>query len=356
MSLGVAAAKFASWTDKIPGGLSDGKTPSDFSKKLLAQGKKVESEHTSDPSIATEIAMDHLTEDGRYYEKLKRLEKDAATVEALEAGAKRLGVRTPKPGSALDGISAAFTIPRRTQYETAAALRGEDPAQGSKDLAFFKKHEGNIYMQKGNVAENIVEAPASGKVVPPPAIGRFVKSTKMSPSGHRAANAAFALHEGFERRVKPQNVAPIATHLSPEVLINEHNMVQRMTGPGSREAKSFLTKMRELPGVVDGKAESAALRDGFVARYGPRAEQYLAAGNKVPAAMRRNYVRGEANDMRQSQIEDSLDSREHFQRLMQTPKAKLSPMRRFSASKAPQRLEKEDRILSRLGVTPLPWG
>lgn len=60
--------------DKIPGGLAEGKKPSDFSKLKIDQGVKVEMEHTSDPKIAQEIAMDHLTEDKDYYKKLKQIE------------------------------------------------------------------------------------------------------------------------------------------------------------------------------------------------------------------------------------------------------------------------------------------
>lgn len=62
-------------SDKIPGGLADKKSPSDFDPKKLAQGVRVELEHTSDPKIATEIAMDHLTEDPDYYDKLKKIEQ-----------------------------------------------------------------------------------------------------------------------------------------------------------------------------------------------------------------------------------------------------------------------------------------
>jgi len=66
--------------EKIPGGLAKGKRPSDFDPAALAKGKKVEMEHTGDPSFAEEIAMDHLTEDPNYYDKLERLEKKAALV------------------------------------------------------------------------------------------------------------------------------------------------------------------------------------------------------------------------------------------------------------------------------------
>lgn len=65
--------------DKIPGGLADGKKPADFPSEALAQGVKVELEHTTDRAIAQEIAMDHLTEDPKYYAKLKRVEKSVAT-------------------------------------------------------------------------------------------------------------------------------------------------------------------------------------------------------------------------------------------------------------------------------------
>lgn len=61
--------------DKIPGGLADKKSEKDFNPKSLKQGTKVELEHTSDKSIAQEIAMDHLTEDSKYYKKLKEVEK-----------------------------------------------------------------------------------------------------------------------------------------------------------------------------------------------------------------------------------------------------------------------------------------
>jgi len=61
--------------DKIPGGLSDGSNPEDFDPKALAKGTKVEMEHTSDREIAKEIAMDHLTEDPKYYDKLETIEE-----------------------------------------------------------------------------------------------------------------------------------------------------------------------------------------------------------------------------------------------------------------------------------------
>lgn len=61
--------------DAVPGGLAEGKNPSDFDQKALAEGTKVEMEHTTSKQIAQEIAMDHLVEDPKYYKKLKKMEK-----------------------------------------------------------------------------------------------------------------------------------------------------------------------------------------------------------------------------------------------------------------------------------------
>ena len=79
--------------DNIPGGLAKGKTLIDLAKKWdskgyydpkqfaekyvkpqLMKGIKVEMEHTTDVRVATEIAMDHLWEDLKYYDKLAKIE------------------------------------------------------------------------------------------------------------------------------------------------------------------------------------------------------------------------------------------------------------------------------------------
>lgn len=56
-------------------GLSRGKSAKDFCPRALRQGTKVEMEHTRNRRFAERIAMDHLTEDPRYYDKLARMEK-----------------------------------------------------------------------------------------------------------------------------------------------------------------------------------------------------------------------------------------------------------------------------------------
>lgn len=66
-----------SFHEQIPGGLAAGKKPSQFNAGQLSAGRKVEMEHTKSPAIATEIAMDHLTEDPGYYPKLRRMEHES---------------------------------------------------------------------------------------------------------------------------------------------------------------------------------------------------------------------------------------------------------------------------------------
>ena len=63
-------------TDLIPGGLAEGKDPSDFDQIQLSRGIEVEREHTISRDVAREIAMDHLTEDPLYYEKLEKMERE----------------------------------------------------------------------------------------------------------------------------------------------------------------------------------------------------------------------------------------------------------------------------------------
>lgn len=59
----------------IPGGKAEGHEPSEYPKDQIRKGIKVEMEHTDDPAIAKEIAMDHEQEFPRYYTALDKMEK-----------------------------------------------------------------------------------------------------------------------------------------------------------------------------------------------------------------------------------------------------------------------------------------
>jgi hypothetical protein len=55
---------------KLPGGVGDRASSDQVDPIQLSTGIQIEMEHTNDPEIAKEIAMDHLTEDPKYYSKL----------------------------------------------------------------------------------------------------------------------------------------------------------------------------------------------------------------------------------------------------------------------------------------------
>ena len=55
---------------KLPGGVGDTTGTDKVDPAQLSIGVQIEMEHTNDPAIAKDIAMDHLTEDPKYYTKL----------------------------------------------------------------------------------------------------------------------------------------------------------------------------------------------------------------------------------------------------------------------------------------------
>lgn len=66
-------------SEKLIGGLADGKPDSDFDKKELSMGMKDELHaHTKNKQIAKEIVKDHLVEDPKYYEHQQQSEKLAS--------------------------------------------------------------------------------------------------------------------------------------------------------------------------------------------------------------------------------------------------------------------------------------
>lgn len=62
----------------LPGGKGSGRRASDFDPTQLRVGTAIELEHTGDRRIAREIAMDHLTENPRYYTMLCKWEREPA--------------------------------------------------------------------------------------------------------------------------------------------------------------------------------------------------------------------------------------------------------------------------------------
>lgn len=58
------------WRNRLVGGKADDKEPSDFNNDDVRIGTAVEREHSNNPDIATEIAIDHISENPFYYDQL----------------------------------------------------------------------------------------------------------------------------------------------------------------------------------------------------------------------------------------------------------------------------------------------
>ncbi len=66
------------------------KKPSEVDPKELAMGIKVEREHSDNPKVQKQIAMDHLTEHPMYYSGLKIMEDFLSKLESLKKTAGRI--------------------------------------------------------------------------------------------------------------------------------------------------------------------------------------------------------------------------------------------------------------------------
>jgi len=134
-------------------------------------------------------------------------------------------------------------------------------------------HAGNIYSSTGGAVRTQDALRRAGAPIPALATGQ----------GQRAVNISTGLHEGYERAVKPHQRAPAFGHYSPEVLMKEHNMLQKMTGPGSAEARTYFRGLRA------GAGDSPALMSTVRELYGPRGVEYVKE-HGFSKAMRKNLT------------------------------------------------------------------
>jgi hypothetical protein len=85
--------------DLLPGGKADNLPDREISPVALAEGAEHEHEHTNNDQVAKEIAKDHLSEDPRYYKKVKIIEESkSASSEQIKMPPKPAGV--PKQDTA----------------------------------------------------------------------------------------------------------------------------------------------------------------------------------------------------------------------------------------------------------------
>lgn len=93
--------------DLLPGGEADNLPDREFSPSALAEGAHHEHEHTDNAQIAKEIAKDHLSEDPRYYEKVRKI------AGAEKAGA---GPAQPVPWNGPEWVETQYRDPAKYKY------------------------------------------------------------------------------------------------------------------------------------------------------------------------------------------------------------------------------------------------
>ena len=252
---------------------------------------------------------------------IDEIEKIAASVQQLQQGVRRLGfIRTPRvkslnrvteslqnllTGGKLErGLSTpermvftggAMTLsPKRLMPELGlqsrravvnAAVAVGHPRQEieqaiAQSLPMAKKLEVLSPVRRGTIMSG------RGRINPGEVFNRIGVGS-LSPEGRKALNVSTLHHEGFERAAlgKPKELAYGFGHTSPDVLMKEHNLLSRLTGPGSLEAKGAIQEIRANQG--DAKALSSALTE----RFGPRAELQFGEGQKIPKAMRKAFMK-----------------------------------------------------------------
>jgi hypothetical protein len=134
--------------DVLKGGLGDDKTPTDFDPEQISLGIKVEMEHSSDPKVALEIALDHLSEDPEYYTVKDDPEASAQANAASDAsGDEKSDVEKENPDVYPDGwkeMDGMFMSPNNPMYKALHGGDSEDKEMTDALLGYKSKNVGDI--------------------------------------------------------------------------------------------------------------------------------------------------------------------------------------------------------------------
>jgi hypothetical protein len=140
--------------DLLRGGKSDRIPPSAFPPKKVEQGAKVESEHTTNKTLAKEITRDHLSEDMDYYEKLRKMEKQASFQAAIASF-----------GMELEKLAKEEKEPFYKRHK--GKLIAGAAAAGALGVGAYLKKKGLITFEKTKVPVKPVSAPQVHAPHPP---------------------------------------------------------------------------------------------------------------------------------------------------------------------------------------------
>lgn len=130
--------------ERIPGGLAQGMSPSQFDQEQLRRGALVELEHTGDRRMAREIAMDHLAEHPGYYVALEKMERELESnpalplLEPLDLAGQRvalaINLHRCRPGKSIPKGAACFSV--RAKPRSSSKVLGYAERLVLKDVEF----------------------------------------------------------------------------------------------------------------------------------------------------------------------------------------------------------------------------
>ncbi len=209
---------------------------------------------------------------------MDELEKLAVSTQQLAAAAERIGYRKATVGRAIRNPrkigrllstrkSPALSLPSAKVMQERASERMWELAGES-----LKRKQGRIYVRS---SKELAKKLAPGQ--------------KLGKGDRRAVRDAVVVHEGAERKVPHRLTAndyhDTYGHANPRVLLHEHNMISRLTGPGSEKVRKAFRGMRESTG------EMSDLQRSMEKVYGPRVRQFFREGEKVPKAVTKDFAK-----------------------------------------------------------------
>jgi hypothetical protein len=250
---------------------------------------------------------------------LDEMEKLSASVDTLVAGLKRLRI-TKSPTMSM---GPAYLIPEAKRLRGARSLMGElknaGITDGVPDPAELKTLLHDDAMQTSPVMHH--GRPSSGIYWPSHGglselLARVKKSGGLPASVHiptgagaRAANAITGIHESHESKVPARYASDFYHHLSPMVVLREHNAITTLTGKGAADAKKTFQSLRE------GK-EAPALKE-MLRKYDPNFEYGSSARlpRSVVKRVGRDYRAATPDRIRANAAESERQVREFEEKL-----------------------------------------
>ena len=136
--------------DFIEGGKADDADVSKYDPDQIVMGIKIEMEHTDDPKVALEIAMDHLEEIPDYYTRLDKMEKEAGVTD------EGMGDNTPEEEELTDELL-GFKPYNVGDYANEEELDSPIPANPEQERQYWDKEYYNQDQEKEEPEELIDE-------------------------------------------------------------------------------------------------------------------------------------------------------------------------------------------------------